>query len=223
MLPWRSADGKGLNFELLKQVTDRTGIEFKYTPLPWKRCLAGLKANEFEGAIGASHNSEREAFAAYPGVPGNPDFKKRLYSDRYVFLRQKGTSIRWNGQKLEGLSGQVGIQLGYSVAKELLALGLEIDDGAQGGRQLLHKLVAGHVNAIAMLEGEARWLLEHDNAFSTAEILPIAISEKAYFLIFSKAYKETHLSQAERIWTTVGAIREDNENPKTKKRASAQR
>jgi polar amino acid transport system substrate-binding protein len=146
-----------------------------------------------------------------------------MYSDRYVFLRQKGADVRWNGAKLEGVTGQVGIQLGYSVANDLLSLGIEIDDGAQGARQLLNKLVAGHVKAIAMLEGEARWLLEHDPTFSNLEILPHAISEKAYFLIFSKAYRETHSSQAERIWASIGTVREAKAGPSTKKKTPVQR
>jgi polar amino acid transport system substrate-binding protein len=223
VLPWRSADGKGLNFELLKEVTDQTGIEFKYTALPWKRCLAGLKANDFDGAIGASHSLEREAFAVYPGPRGMPDVNRQMYTDRYVFLRKKGTSIDWNGQKLEGHTGEVGVQLGYSVSNELLRLGMEIDDGAQGGRQLVHKLVAGHVRVIAMLEGEARWLLENDPTFSNIEILQRPISEKAYFLIFSKAYKEAYSNQAERIWKTIEMVRKYKANPKTKKITSSQR
>ena len=52
VLPWRTLDGGGLNFELLNEVARRTGVEFDYQSMPWKRCLAQLKANQVGGAFG---------------------------------------------------------------------------------------------------------------------------------------------------------------------------
>ena len=220
VMPWRTADGKGLNFDLLQIVKERTGIEFKFTGIPWKRCLAGLQAREYDAAIGASFSPERESFAVYPSSSRQLDRHKRMHTDRYVFLKIKGSSVTWEERKLRGFKGQVGIQLGYSVGADLLALGLEVDDGAQGGRQLLSKLQAGRVDVIAMLEGEARWLLDRDQMFGRLEILSEPINEKDYFLIFSKAYFAQKGVLAEKVWAAIGRSRESIELSATNKPAS---
>jgi polar amino acid transport system substrate-binding protein len=68
VLPWRTLDQKGLNFELLDEVATRVGIRFDYQSMPWKRCLAQLKANEVGGAFAVSFSPERMDIGAYPGV-----------------------------------------------------------------------------------------------------------------------------------------------------------
>src|SRR4051794_18470700 len=64
--PWRTLDGGGLNFELLNEVARRTGVDFDYQSMPWKRCLAQLKANQVGGAFAVSFSRERLALGAYP-------------------------------------------------------------------------------------------------------------------------------------------------------------
>ena len=93
VLPWRTLDGGGLNFELLAEVARRLGLVFDYQSMPWKRCLAQVKANQVSGAFAVSFSRERLALGAYPGThgamrgdEGQADPDKRMHVDRYVLL-----------------------------------------------------------------------------------------------------------------------------------------
>ncbi|MBL8484814.1 MAG: transporter substrate-binding domain-containing protein [Rhodocyclaceae bacterium] len=209
--PWRTQDGQGLNFDLLNRVAREVGMRFDYRGMPWKRCLAELKSNSVSGAIGASFKPDRLELAAYPG--GNPpDASKRLNSDRYVLLRRKHTRVDWDGKAFAGLDGTVGIQLGYSVGDLLRGMGVKVDEGTQKGAELLQKLAAGRLAAAAMLDGEARSVLESNPALAAeVEILPRVLVEKPYFLVFSREFAQNRGELAERIWHAVASVRNSGE------------
>ena len=204
--PWRTAGLKGLNIDLLNRVGRRLDIRFVYEGLPWKRCLADLKAHRVDGAIGASFSASRLEFGAYPGAD-KVDRSRRLNSDRYIVLRRKGAIFDWDGQHFSGLNGSVGIQLGYSIKEQLLDMKLPVDEGAPGPRELLRKLLAGHVPVVAMLEGEARQLLR-ESGFRELEILPRPLIEKDYYLMLSHSLVESQPALANRIWSAIALERE---------------
>ena len=93
--PWRTLDGGGLNFELLAEVSRRTGVSFDYQSMPWKRCLEQLKSNQVGGAFAVSFNRERLTLGAYPGfkpdAKGEPkaDPNKRMHIDSYLLVRRR--------------------------------------------------------------------------------------------------------------------------------------
>lgn len=205
--PWRSTEGKGLNYELLDRVAVRLGMTFRYRMMPWKRCLDELKSNRVHGTVGASFKEERLAIGAYPGGR-QADARKRLNLDRYVVLRRKNSAVDWDGRRFKGLSGPVAAQLGYSVVDDLKAIGVPVDEGAPGALETARKLLAGHVNAAAMLEGEAKSLLAGDSRMSAElEILPAALAEKPYYLMLSRQLAEREPMLAERIWKTIEKVR----------------
>ncbi len=149
VLPWRTLDGGGLNFELLNEVARRIGVEFDYQSMPWKRCLAQLKANQVGGAFAVSFSQERLALGAYPGGQ-KADPAQRMHIDRYVLARRKGSRVDWDGKAFRNLEGRVGFQLGYSVGDFLRAQGVLVDEGSQRSDELLQKLVSGRVEAVAV-------------------------------------------------------------------------
>jgi polar amino acid transport system substrate-binding protein len=205
--PWRTADGGGLNIELLNRVAKKIGVTFAYQGMPWKRCLAELKANRVNGAIGASFKADRLEIGVYPG--GNPpNAHKRLNNDRYVAMRRKGNPLQWDGKVFSQLDGSIGIQLGYSIGESLKIMGLPVDEGAQRASELVLKLAAGRVAAAVLLEGEARYLLDREQSLGEQlEIFPIPVADKAYFLMLSHALVQTQPPMAARIWDSVEEIR----------------
>jgi polar amino acid transport system substrate-binding protein len=219
--PWRTQDGGGLNIELLNQVASRLGFRFEYQGMPWKRCLAQLKANKVIGALGASYKPDRMAFGVYPGG-SQPDAGKRLNSDRYVLIKRKGSDLSWDGRSFRGLDGPVGIQLGYSVGDQLRDQGVKVDEGAQKALELAKKLAAGRLAAAAMLDGEVRTLLDQNQALAERlEILPTPLVEKPYFLIFSHEFADKQKTRAQRIWAEVEAVRNSREYQRREREALA--
>lgn len=213
--PWLTQDGGGLNIELLNRVAKLLDINFSYSGMPWKRCLAQIKANEVAGAIGASFKTERLEMGAYPGILGTgtigvskPDANKRLNVDRYVLMRRKGGAVQWDGKILRGVDGAIGIQLGYSIGDSLRGMGQNVDEGSQRARELAQKLSVGRLGAAAMLDGEATSLMAVDPKLAAQlEILPTPLSEKPYFLMLSHALLGSRPELAIRIWNAVEQVR----------------
>jgi len=213
VLPWRTLDGGGLNFELLGEVARRLGVVFDYQSMPWKRCLAQVKANQVSGAFAVSFSREREALGVYPGLhgpmrgdEGQADPDKRMHVDRYVLVRRKGSRVDWDGKHFANVDGRIGFQLGYSVGDFLRAQNVPVDEGSQQADELLQKLLAGRLVAAALGGGDAARLM-HTPYANDIDVLPVPLVEKPYYLILSHAFVAQHPDLAARIWKTIEEVR----------------
>jgi polar amino acid transport system substrate-binding protein len=212
VLPWRSEKGSGLNFTLLKIVGQRLDVQFDFQSIPWKRCLAQLKANAVDGAFAVSYKADRREVGEYPGGP-NPDAARRMHTDTYVVLRRKGSKVDWDGKQFSNLDGAVGFQLGYSVGEVLRAQNLEVDEGSQRADELARKLIAGRLAAAAVGGSDAAGLMRGPLA-PQLEQLPVPIIEKPYFLILSHALVASRPELAARIWSEIEKARNSAEYKK---------
>ncbi len=205
VLPWRTVEGRGLNFEMLKLVAARLDIVFAYQSMPWKRCLEQLKANQVGGAFAVSFNTSRMEVGGFPG--GNPaDASKRMHIDKYVLIRRKGATIDWDGKTLKNVDGAIGVQLGYSVSEFLRAMDVAVDEGSQRAGELAQKLLAGRLAAAAMGGSDAAVLMNGPLG-AQLEVVPVPLIEKPYFLVLSHALVAGQPKLAERIWKGIEEVR----------------
>jgi polar amino acid transport system substrate-binding protein len=186
-------------------VGERLDIHFDFQSIPWKRCLAQLKANAVDGAFAVSYKPDRRELGEYPGGD-TPDASKRMHTDTYVVLRRKGSKVEWDGKRFSKLEGAVGFQLGYSVGDVLRAQNLQVDEGSQRADELARKLVAGRLGAAAMGGSDAAGLMRGPLA-AQLEQLPVPIIEKPYFLILSHALVASRPELAASIWNAVEQAR----------------
>lgn len=205
VLPWRSRQGGGLNFALLKMVEQQLDIRFDYQAVPWKRCLAELKSNTVDGAFAVSYKPDRRELGEYPGGQ-QIDASKRMHIDSYMVVRRKGSKVEWDGKSFHNLDGAIGFQLGYSVGDVLRAQNVEVDEGSQRADELARKLIAGRVAAAAIGGSDANGLM-HGPLAPQLEELPIPIIEKPYFLILSHGMVAARPQLAERIWRAIEEAR----------------
>lgn len=205
VLPWRTLDGKGLNFELLREVARRTGVRFEFRSMPWKRCLAQLEANQVGGAFAVSFNRARLRLAAYPGGQA-ADPARRMHVDRYVLLRRKGSHVDWDGKAFRNVEGRIGVQLGYSVGDFLRELEVPVDEGSQRPDELAQKLIAGRLAAAAVGGADALRLMRGPLG-AQLEALPVPLVEKPYYLVLSHAFVAARPQLARRIWDAVEQVR----------------
>jgi len=109
---WRGLDGKphGIMIDILKDVTERTGIKFTYTMVPWKTAFE--KSKNGEGAIiGLSKTTERQEIWDYSTV---------MYSDPLVLVAWKDRPLPFTG--LNSLQGKkIGIKLGATYGDDFKA------------------------------------------------------------------------------------------------------
>jgi len=207
--PWRTEQQGGLNFELLRMVEQRLNIHFDFHSMPWKRCLAQLQANAYDGAFAVSYMPERRALGVFPGGDGagaGADNAKRMHVDRYLLLRRKGGAVEWDGKALRKLDGPVGFQLGYSVGDVLRGLQVEVDEGSQRADELARKLIAGRLGAAAMGGSDAAAVMRSPMA-AQLEVLPLPLIEKPYFLVLSHSMAGRRPELAQRIWSAMAQVR----------------
>jgi polar amino acid transport system substrate-binding protein len=205
--PWRTEQLGGLNFELLRMVEQRLNIHFDFQSVPWKRCLAQLQANAYDGAFAVSYMPERRALGVFPGTGGGgADSARRMHVDRYMLLRRKGSAVEWDGKALRKLQGPVGFQLGYSVGEVLRGLHVEVDEGSQRADELARKLILGRLGAAAMGGSDTAAIMRGPLA-AQLEVLPLPLIEKPYYLVLSHGMAERRPELAQRIWTAMAQVR----------------
>ena len=209
VMPWRSTEREGLNFELFKRVESKLDIVFDYELLPWKRCLAKLKANEVDGAFTVSFSEERRQFGVFPGNE-HPDTKKRMHVARYFLIRKKGSDIDWDGKRFHHVDGKIAFQLGYSVGELLHELKVPVDETNDTPYNVGRKVVAGRVAAAAMIDSDVNALMRGPLA-SKLDVVATPLVEKPYYLILSNALVKARPELAEHIWKSIEEVRNGRE------------
>lgn len=206
-VPWRVAapDGRmrdhGLDFELIRQVEKQTGQRFRVEIKPGKRCLLDLEAGYVDATVGLSYTPERERFLRFPTVGGALDTQQALRVDRYRLYRMPKTPVHWDGVRLEvPAGGKVGIALGHAVRDQLQKLQVPVDERARSAEMALRMLVAGELAAAALHQGEAEAVIARRPELKDVERMPIPVEQRAYFLVFSKRFAQSHPELMPPLW-----------------------
>ncbi|MES2317849.1 MAG: transporter substrate-binding domain-containing protein [Pseudomonadota bacterium] len=220
VLPWRSVELEGLNFAMLKRVETKLDLTFDYALLPWKRCLAKLKANEVDGAFTVSFSDERRQYGAFPGNE-QADVKRRMHYARYFMIRKKGSAIDWDGKRFLNVDGKIAFQLGYSVGEMLNAQKVPVDETNDTTYNVGRKVVAGRVAGAAMMDSDVTELMRGPLA-AQLEVVPAPLVEKAYYLMLSSALVKARPELAEKIWKSIEEVRNGREYGKLIQAAGAE-
>ena len=220
VLPWRTVELAGLNFELLRRVEAKAGVAFSYELLPWKRCLAMLKSNQFDGAFSVSFSEERRQYGVFPGR-GVPDPAARMHVSRYFLIRKKGSPITWDGARFHNVDGKIGFQLGYSIGEVLRAMQLPVDESNDSIHNVGRKLLTGRIAAAAMFDSDAEILMRSPLG-RKLEKLETPLLEKPYYLVLSTRLVTHQPDLAARIWKTLEEVRNGREYGKLVQAAGAE-
>lgn len=208
IFPWVMLDRPGLNIIHLKAVEQKLGIKLELVSAPWKRCQEEMRAGVVDGIFAASFKTDRLEMGVYPMAGDKPDPARAMMHDAYSLYRLKGGALKWDGKALTA-SGPVGAQLGYSVIEQLKQLGAKVDDGAKTADDNLRKVIAGRVEAAALmtLEGDASLKGNPEFAEKIEKVVPPLV-EKPFFLMLSKQFVAKYPEYANEIWKTVADVRD---------------
>lgn len=220
VMPWRSTERVGLNFELLKRVEAKAGVHFDYQLLPWKRCLAKLKANDVDGAFSVSFSDERRQYGTF-SRSGAVDIQKRMHTSRYYLVRKKGSAVNWDGKQFSNIDGKIAFQLGYSVAELLHERKVPVDESNDSPYNMGRKVLAGRVAAAAMFDSDVDVLMNGPLA-PQLEVVPTPLVEKPYYLLLSNALVKARPDLADLIWKSVEDVRNGREYKKLVQAAGAE-
>ena len=183
-------------------------LKIKLVRYPWKRCLVKLKAGQVDSVFNSSFKKERQELGRYPTKNGIVDKDRRLTTISYYFYKNKEGDFSWNGKQVSNPNAIVGAPLGFSIVDDLKRMNLIVEQ-THATLSNLQKLMRGMVSVVALQEVTADYYLNNFGQFrSLQKVLP-AIKTKPYYLMISHQFSTKHPKLSEKIWDTVGELREE--------------
>ncbi|MEA2737534.1 MAG: polar amino acid transport system substrate-binding protein [Acetobacteraceae bacterium] len=200
----------GLVVEMLRMAGERANIAVEFSRTPWQRGLYLIEAGQADAIFASSFVEERLRFGVYPLKNGLPDTRRKLFDQSYRFYIRAGSGVDWDGKTLTHLRAPVGATTGFSIVKDLRAMGLAVEEEPSHIGNL-RKLAAGRIDAYAELDTHIRPLLRGDPAeFGTILELSPPVRTKPYYLMFSKIFYVRAPDIAERIWDAIAVVNESS-------------
>ncbi|MEJ6004668.1 transporter substrate-binding domain-containing protein [Paucibacter sp. AS339] len=207
--PWITGDDKGLALLEMALVERDLGVKFEFQRLPWRRCLMEVQQGRIKAAIAASFNKERAAWGSYPTqADGSLSRELRMHTDSFHVYRRVDSPVRWQNQRFDNLGAQpVGVQLGYSVGKNVEELGYPIKS-ARSSEDLMRMLEFGVLQVAVLQNFEAMRLLK--GSASLRKLLveegpPVKVADQ--YLLFNTAFFEANPGLVKAIWSAVERAR----------------
>ncbi|MEN9659208.1 MAG: hypothetical protein RL571_2673 [Pseudomonadota bacterium] len=197
----------GVAIDQVRSAAAQCGVVPEFERYPPLRLLNNLKNNVTQGLLMISYTEERATFAVYPTRDDLPDHGQRLTTLRYVFFVNQTSKLAWDGKKLLGLQGKVGVNRGWSVIKNLEKFHIPYEE-APSVENNFAKLNAGRIDAYATQHNVGEAYLSHNKTLKMRRLGP-NISKNDYFLIFSKAFYAEHPKVAACIWKKIGDERDE--------------
>ena len=176
-----------------------SNVTIVYIREPWKRCLKDLKLGKVDAVIGR-YTNERNEFAQYP-MADDINLNNALAFSRTssCLIYHKDLNVKWDGKQLIS-SHTIGaaVPRGYSVAKDLVQLGVDIYETPN--IELAHEL---------LFSGRVQMSLSNCDLKNKPDDIvenPNPISETTGYLIFSQIFYKNTPKAAEYIWRKLSEI-----------------
>jgi polar amino acid transport system substrate-binding protein len=191
----------GPAIELVDISAAKLGCKIVWQRKPLKRILRELETNTIDATLALSYSTSRANTMAYPLKNGAPDGSLALWTLSYDFYVKQGSTLTWDGKQFNRPPIRVGANAGYSVVRDLLALGVAVEE-AQGDLNNLGKLVNDRIEAYA---GQSLFVdqLREQEQFRGIEKLGPSIVRKDYFLVFSKGFYASSGDIAIQLWKQI--------------------
>lgn len=206
--PWTQPDGSGLALELLRTAAEPLHETIELKPLPWKRCIASVAANEVDGAIGSADTPERRGIGQLPTrADGSGDTDAALYVDYYYVYIRNGSGASWDGRQLNLPHGSVLIPRGYHLEDNLISRGYKVNESIGSGEEGLRRLQSAQAD-VAILPASGTKMLAQSRRFRDAvTVAPEPWDLSPGYLLVSKARYQQDPARIQALWESIRAVR----------------
>ncbi|MGQ5522359.1 substrate-binding periplasmic protein [Chitinimonas sp. PSY-7] len=201
-----SPDHPGVAVELAQLAAAKIGCAVTLKRLPTKRVMAETGMGKYDGAFLFSYSVERTAIFAFPMQGEMPDKSRRIATLSYSLYKLKGSPANWNGETFSGISGPIGVNMGWSIGKDIQALKVPVLE-SYTTQENFNQLRLGRIAAYATLDTVGDAAIQRAG-MNDIERLPTLISSKDYFIIFNNLYYQKNRERTEQFWTAIGNLRE---------------
>jgi polar amino acid transport system substrate-binding protein len=210
--PWvfnQNEQSDGLDIRLIKLLANDLGIEITLRSLPWKRCLLHLQTGLVDGAFAASYRPERLTMGMYP-TKGNKeqDVSKRIHISSYYLYTAVDSKLTWDGQEFSNLSGDISVQLGFSISGKLEEMGVSVNE-VKGPERALKDVLSELSQGAALQAERADYILSSAPSFDgRIKKHKIILTEKPYYLMLSFNLTNKYSSYSQYIWERLALLRD---------------
>ena len=196
----------GIEIELYRMVAQKIGLQLTIKRLPWKLCLQQLEHNQVDGIFPASFKLERTKIGHYPTKDGAVDSSRKTRNTAYYLYSMKGSQLSWNGSDFSGLSGTIGVPMGWAIVGDLQNKGVPIKEVP------IHKnspdmLIQNRLQGFICLEPVFdAYLKREPERYKDIVKARLPIWKKPYYLMLSKQFVKHSPETAEDIWNAIRDI-----------------
>ena len=199
----------GMHVDIVTRALEELGLNHKFTPMPWERCLkAEAKRGRVDAIVSASYKPDRAEYLYYPDGATEKKAALRLMQTEYVVVGLADSSFEFNGDVLT-LPTPVRVPRGYSLVKDLQDKGVLVDT-AIGDRNNLSKMLRDGKGVVVSSPLSAE-VFSKESAFAgKIKIHQVPIASKSYFMVFSKRGSVDEATRS-KIWEHVAKLRDNEE------------
>lgn len=201
----------GILFDLIKATSIETGIDIKLYQKPWKRCIYDVSSGYADGILAAIWQPEREEWGLFPKTEEGIVAKEyRLWTGNYLIFTNKSTPVKWDGQRISGVTTGIAAPLGYVVFKQLKQQGLLAPNvyGASKGFQLVAQ---NRVNAYIIEDFTGRHIIKKLQLSNHVIPLTIPYLQADWHLVLSKKSEKITNKNSQLIWQSLAKVRKRDE------------
>lgn len=199
-------DRPGVTIDMLRLLEARLpNLKVQLVRMPWKRCLVQLQEGNVDAVVD-SFKPERMQNGVFPTKAGKPDVKLAIDVRAYYLFKRADTALFWDGVRLSGADGAVGVPRGYSIIDDLARLGVRVEETRSSGTDF-RKLQLNRLIAVATLEKVGAYYVKHAPAGTLVKVAP-PLASKEYYLIFSHQFFAKHEELSASIWRHLVQIRD---------------
>jgi polar amino acid transport system substrate-binding protein len=199
-------DKPSLIVEMLRMVTQRTGIRMEFQRVPWQRGLYMIEHGQADAIFASSFTTDRLRYGAYPMKDGQVDSRRKIHQMSYSLFVRRGSPVGWTGREITGLRKPVGVTPDFAIVPDLKEMGVPLEQEA-GTVSNLRKLALDRIDAYAELETLAEAAIKAAPAeFKDIVKLQPPLRTKPYYLMFSKGFASSHPHTAERVWDAIPEV-----------------
>ena len=193
---------KGIHITIIKSSLDSLGMKYSFHKVPWKRCLKGLEKGTYDAVATASYNQERSQYLWYPSDASNSHQSHwRVSQVEYIITTTSDSDFIYNNDPLT-IPQPIRVPRGYSIANDLRALGVDVDDSSINDIQNIKRLLREETGSVITLPSLIFWLNKQPMYKDKLKADPTLLKSKSYFFAISKA-GALNKEQAEIIWQMI--------------------
>ncbi len=208
---------------LVRLAVQSLGDRAVFVPLPWRRCVEGLRHGDYDGAVGMAAAESFLSFMRFPMLGEQLDDTKALGGLLYVAARLKGARADWDGERFLYLRKPVIYNApSLLVADKMRRLDVGNANTSLSEEQMLTMLVAGRADIAVGRKNVTEELIAADSSFrERIEILPAPFVAAPSYLAFRKAFPEPSPGYVQRIWDEIGRLKSAPDWAETERRLLA--